>query len=137
MKYTVKEMTEAQIAEVVEKVVDPMAMIGLDMNDVKLIVEGHEGLMFEGTQDENETSEEFLTTFFKEIEKLEEMKDAISLILSIQFPSSNGMIMMEEMNIVNDFMSTLPDSVEARWGLKANEEDGPMTVFLAVATRNA
>lgn len=130
-------MTEAHIAEVAEKVVDPMAMIGLDMNDVKKIVEGHEGLMFEGTQDDNESTEEFLTAFFNEIGKLEEMKDAISLILSIQFSSGNGMIMMEEMNIINDFMSSLSENVEAVWGLKANEEDGPMKVFLAAATRNA
>ena len=73
MKITEKHITEAQLKEIASLILDEKAIIGLDINDVKYVLEGKEGMMYEGLNDEDEDNTTFMRHFFTALSQKEDV----------------------------------------------------------------
>ena len=133
MEYTTKKISEAQLNEIAGLIVNKDAKINFDINDVKSFIEGKEGLLFVATQGKNETHEMFMKSFFNELSQKPEVTACNSIILSIQFTENDNM-MMEDMNIINDFISRFHEECEAKWGLNILADSNKMKIIVGVTT---
>ena len=131
MKYTSSNVTESQIPEISALVVNNDTLISLDLDDVKSIMSGHEGVLYEGSQDENENHEEFMKSFFKELSSIQNVTKCHSILMFIKCSEKEG-LMMDEMNIIHDFMEVLPENSEAKWGMSVVKDDSPMKIVVVV-----
>ena len=92
MKYTSTNVTDSQIPEISALVVNNDALISLDLDDVKSIMSGHEGVLYEGSQDENENHEEFMKSFFKELSSIQNVTKCHSILMFIKCSEKEGLM---------------------------------------------
>lgn len=136
MRYSKISVTENQISDIIELVIDKNAIIGFDVNDVKSVVvsEGNV-ILFEAIQDIGETVQECIRRFFDEA--IKETKETIlNALLSIQY-SEDNCITAEHMHSIREYMDkAFPDSIQLKWGQKElQEKNSPMKFVLLAATR--
>ena len=135
MKISEKHITEAQLEEIAGLFQYEKAMIGLDMNDVRYILEGKEGMMYEGLNNEGEDNTTFMRHFFEALAQKEEVMSCSSLLINIGMATENP-LMMDDMNVINDFIESLDnEEMEIKWGIKTNAEGMGMTM-LVICTHN-
>lgn len=69
MVITTKHVNESQIEEIAGLIQNGQSMIGLDRNDVKTILMGKEGILYQAVQDEGVDNSTFMRDFFNELKK--------------------------------------------------------------------
>ena len=130
MQITEKHVTETQLKELVGLFLNEKAMIGLDVNDVKYILEGKEGIMFEGLNDEDEDNATFMRHFFEALTQKDEVKSCSSLLINVGMATESPLL-MDDMNVINDFIESLDnEDMEIKWGIKTNAEGIGMTILV-------
>lgn len=130
MKITEKYVNESHIDEVANLIQIEKSLIVIDYADVESVLLGKEGVLYQAFQDEGVENSTFLKEFFCELKKKNLEKSCTSLLLSIGM-SPDKPLTMEEVDIVNDFFDSLDiDKVDARWGIKNNEEGSRMSILL-------
>ena len=116
--------------ELTNMIVTPNQLIGLDEKDIKHVVNGGKGKAFIFEQEE----EDYPTVrknSFKTLGEKDEVKGGKYILLSIQTTGST--LNMEDMNYVNDFMDSLGDDFELKWGIGQLEEGAKMHIILLVS----
>ena len=108
-------------------------MIGLDRNDVKTILMSKEGILYQAVQDEGVDNSAFMRDFFNELKKKGQVRSCSSMLISLGMSQDNPLT-MEDMEIINDFIESFDnDNIEAKWGVKNNEEGMGMTLLTVCA----
>lgn len=135
MTITEKHVNESHIDEVARLIQNEKMMINLDRNDVKVILLGKEGMLYQAIQEEDVDHCTFMREFFGELMKKEYVKTCTSLMLSIGM-SSEDPLMMDDMLIVQDFFDSFDsESIEMKWGLK-NSPAGSRMTLLAICAKD-
>lgn len=136
MVITSKHVNELLLDEITGLIQNEGSMINLDRNDVKTILVGKEGVLYQAVQDEGMDNSTFMNDFFNELKKKEEVRTCNSMLISIGM-SQDSPLMMEDMEIIHDFFDSFDnDNLEAKWGVKNNEEGMRMTL-LSICTKAA
>lgn len=134
MVITTKHVNESQINEIVGLINNGESMISLDRNDVKTILVGKEGVLYQAVQDEGVENSAFMKDFFNELKKKDEVRTCTSMLISLGMSQDNP-LMMEDLGIIHDFFESFDnDSLEAKWGVR-NNEDGTRMTLLTVCTK--
>lgn len=134
MVITTKHVNESQIEEISGLIQNGQSMIGLDRNDVKTILMGKEGILYQAVQDESVDNSTFMRDFFNELKKKDQVRSCSSMLISLGMSQDNPLI-MEDMEVINDFFESFDnDNIEAKWGVKNNEEGERMSI-LTICTR--
>ena len=133
MKITEKHITEAQLKEIASLILDEKAIIGLDINDVKYVLEGKEGMMYEGLNDEDEDNTTFMRHFFGVLAQKEDVKTSSTLLVNIGMAAESP-LMMEDMNAFHEFFQSFDnEDLEIKWDIKTNTEGMGMTILVICA----
>lgn len=126
-----EEQFEGQLPiELTNMIVTPNQLIGLDEKDIKHVVNRSKGTAFIFEQEE-EDYPTFMKNSFKTLGEKDEVKGGKYILLSIQTTGST--LNMEDMNYVNDFMDSLDDDFELKWGIGQLEEGAKMRIILLVS----
>lgn len=136
MVITTKHVNESQINEIVGLINNGESMICLDRNDVKTVLVGKEGALYQAVQDEGVENSTFMKDFFNELMKKDEVRACTSILISLGISQDNP-LMMEDIEIIHDFFESFDnENLEAKWGLRNNEDCMRMTL-LTVCTKEA
>lgn len=136
MFITMMHVNELQVEEIAGLIQNEESMINLDRNDVKAILIGKEGILYQAVQDEGVDNSTFMRDFFNELKKKDQVRSCSSMLISLGM-SQNNPLMMEDMEVVNDFFESFDNEIlEAKWGIKNNDEGMRMTL-LTVCTKEA
>ena len=133
---TIKEqhVNESQIDEVAGLIENEKNMINLDRDDVKSVLVGKEGILYQANQDEGVENSTFMKEFFGALKENKVVQDCTSMLISIAM-SPEDPLMMEDIEIIHDFLESINnESLEVKWGIKNNEEGGRMTI-LTICTK--
>ncbi len=107
MLLTTKHVNESQLDESAGLIQNEESKINLDGNDVKTILIGKEGVLYQAVQDEGVDNSTFMKDFFNELRKKDEVLTCTSMLISIGMSQENPLIMVD-MEIINDFFDQLP-----------------------------
>lgn len=122
-----EEKFEGQLSmELTNMIVTPNQLIGLNENDIKQVVNRSKGKAFIFEQEEDGPT--FMKNSFKALKEKEEVKGSKYILISIQTTGST--LNMEDMNHINDFMDSLEDDFELKWGIAQLEEKAKMRIIL-------
>ena len=129
-----QHVTESQIDEVVKLIENVKNLINLDKDDVKSVLVGKEGILYQANQEEGVENSTFMKEFFDTLKEKEVIQDCTSMLISIGMSPEEPM-MMEDMEIIHDFFESIHnENLEAKWGLKNNEEGERMSI-LTICTK--
>lgn len=119
MKIKETKISEAQMDEVYERVKSDKEYINIDATDVRSVIAGREGVMYEASQEDTDRSE-FMKAFFEELASKQQVQGCSRMFISIGM-DDNDPLSMSDLNYVNDFMSLFIDDVDVIWGVKSNK----------------
>lgn len=119
MKIKETKITEAQLDEVSERVKSDKEFVNIDEPDVRSVIAGREGVMYEASQEDMDCSE-FMKAFFDELASKQQVKDCCKMFVSIAMDDEDPLT-MSDLSYVNDFMYLFDDNTDAIWGVKSNE----------------
>ena len=126
-----EEKFEGQLSmELTNMILTPNQLVGLDEMDIKQVVNRRKGKAFIFKQEE-EDGPTFMKNSFKVLKEKEEVKGSKYILISIQTTGST--LNMEDMNHINDFMDSLGDDFELKWGIGQLEEGAKMRIMLLVS----
>ena len=129
-----QHVTESQIDEVVKLIENVKNLINLDKDDVKSVLVGKEGVLYQANHEEGVENSTFMKEFFGILKEKEVVQDCTSLLISIGMSPEEPM-MMEDMEIIHDFFESIHnENLEAKWGIKNNEEGERMSI-LTICTK--
>ncbi len=135
MRISEKHITEAQLEEMAGLFLYEKAMIGLDIQDLKSVLEGKEGILYVAQNDDNEDNRSFMKHVFDELTKKEEVKACTNLLINIGMAEDCPLI-MDDMNTLNELFESFDnEEMEIRWGIKPNDGNTGMTIQI-ICTRN-
>lgn len=134
MKTTEKQINDSHLNEITALVQGEKGMMSLDEHDVKNVLLGKEGVLYQGFQEEGEDNSSFMKDFFDELQKKEALQACTSMLICVGMSPDNP-LMMEDMEIVDDFVSLFESGgVATKWGTKTHLEGSGMSL-LVVCTR--
>ena len=134
MTIKAQHVNESQLDEVAGLIENEKNMINLDRDDVKSVLVGKEGILYQANQDEGVENSTFMKEFFGALKEKKVVQDCTSMLISIAM-SPEDPLMMEDIEIIHDFLESINnESLEVKWGIKNNEEGGRMTI-LTICTK--
>lgn len=126
MKITETKITDAQLDIVTEVIVSEDAKINLDAEDVRKIVTGRTGVMYEAQQEGKERAE-FMTGVFEALAAKPQVKGCTHMLISLE-EDQNDKLSMMDMMAVNDFVGSLGEGIELLWGVKPSTSAPGMAI---------
>lgn len=134
MVITTNYVNELQIDEIVGLIQNGESMINLDKDDVKSVLVGKEGVLYQANQEEGLDNSTFMKDFFGALKKKEVVQGCTSMLISIGMSPEDPM-MMDDIEIIHDFFESIHnENMESKWGLKNNEAGERMSI-LTICTR--
>ena len=131
-----QHVSESQLDEVVKLIENVKGLINLDKDDVKSVLVGKEGVLYQANQEEGMENSTFMKNFFGALKENEVVQGCTSMLISIGM-SPEEPLMMEDIEIIHDFFESFDnENLEAKWGLRNNEDCMRMTL-LTVCTKEA
>ena len=129
-----QHLTESQIDEVVKLIENVKNLINLDKDDVKSVLVGKEGILYQANQEEGVENSTFMKEFFDTLKEKEAVQDCTSMLISIGMSPEDPM-MMDDIEIIHDFFESIHnENMESKWGLKNNEAGERMSI-LTICTK--
>lgn len=123
-----EEVFEGQLSmELTNMILTPNQLVGLDEMDIKQVVNRRKGKAFIFEQEE-EDGPTFMKNSFKTLKEKEEVKGSKYILISIHTTGST--LNMEDMNHINNFMDSLEDDFELKWGIAQLKEGAKMRIIL-------
>lgn len=124
MKITETKVTESQIEQIEDKFVKKDAFINIDLTDVKEVLFGKEGVLYEGQDEIGVGYETFFQRFFAELITKDQVKQAKHILISIGNIESDP-LSMTDMSAINEAMALFSEDAEICWGvINVKPEDG-------------
>lgn len=129
MKIKETEITETLLDQITERVVSKEAMICLDTDDVSKIIVGKSGIMYEAHHEEKDHSD-FMKSVFNNLAAKPQVKKCSNVLICIKMDGENP-LMMEDVDIIHEFMGVFADDTEAIWGVSTNDpSNGGMALLI-------
>ena len=131
-----KLVNESNLDEVYHLIQKGRKLIGLDMEDVKSILVGKEGILYEAYNDEGVENGAFAKEYFDTLKKMEMVQNCTGLLFNIVMLHDDQLV-MDDMEIIRDFTQFLEEKdVVIHWGMRVDER-GSRTSILTICTKNA
>jgi hypothetical protein len=130
MKITERQITEKQLEEVTNLMLDDKALISLDIHDVESVLSGKEGILYEAQNDENEDNINFMKHVFDELKKKIEVMTSTYMLMNIGMDEERP-LMMHDMDTLNDFFESFAnEEMTINWSIKTNDHNTSMTLYV-------
>ena len=134
MKKMEKHVNESHLDEIYQLIQKGRKLIGLDMEDMKNILVGKEGILYEAYKDEGVENGSFMKEFFDTLKKMEMVQNCTGLLLNIVMPHDDQ-LMMDDMKFIKDFLQFFEEGdVVYHWGMRVDEQ-GSQTSILTICTK--
>ena len=134
MGLIVKSVNETQLEEVKDVVSAGDGIIAIDEEDVKSVLVGKVGVIYEAHQKSGVDNDTFMRDFFDELITQEAVQSCTNMLICIGVSSDNPLL-MESMNIINNFFLSIDNEVmEVRWGIVENKAGKGMSIY-AICTQ--
>lgn len=129
-----QHVSESQLDEVVKLIENVKGLINLDKDDVKSVLVGKEGVLYQANQEEGMVNSTFMKDFFGALKENEVVQGCTSMLISIGMSPEDPM-MMDDIEIIHDFFESIHnENMESKWGLKNNEAGERMSI-LTICTK--
>ena len=129
-----QHVSESQLDEVVKLIENVKGLINLDKDDVKSVLVGKEGVLYQANQEEGVENSTFIKDFFGALKENEVVQGCTSMLISIGMSPEEPM-MMDDIEIIHDFFESIHnENMESKWGLKNNEAGERMSI-LTICTK--
>ena len=129
-----QHVSESQLDEVVKHIENVKGLINLDKDDVKSVLVGKEGVLYQANQEEGVENSTFIKDFFGALKENEVVQGCTSMLISIGMSPEDPM-MMDDIEIIHDFFESIHnENMESKWGLKNNEARERMSI-LTICTK--
>ena len=129
-----QHVSESQLDEVVKLIENVKGLINLDKDDVKSVLVGKEGVLYQANQEEGVENSTFMRDFFGALKENEVVQGCTSMLISIGMSPEDPM-MMDDIEIIHDFFESIHnENMESKWGLKNNEAGERMSI-LTICTK--
>ena len=129
-----QHVSESQLDEVVKLIENVKGLINLDKDDVKSVLVGKEGVLYQANQEEGMENSTFMKNFFGALKENEVVQGCTSMLISIGMSPEDPM-MMDDIEIIHDFFESIHnENMESKWGLK-NTEAGERMSILTICTK--
>ena len=129
-----QHVSESQLDEVVKLIENVKGLINLDNDDVKSVLVGKEGVLYQANQEEGVENSTFMKDFFGALKENEVVQGCTSMLISIGMSPEDPM-MMDDIEIIHDFFESIHnENMESKWGLKNNEAGERMSI-LTICTK--
>lgn len=129
-----QHVSESQLDEVVKLIENVKGLINLDKDDVKSVLVGKEGVLYQANQEEGVENSTFMKDFFGALKENEVVQGCTSMLISIGMSPEDPM-MMDDIEIIHDFFESIHnENMESKWGLKNNEAGERMSI-LTICTK--
>lgn len=129
-----QHVSESQLDEVVKHIENVKGLINLDKDDVKSVLVGKEGVLYQANQEEGVENSTFMKDFFGALKENEVVQGCTSMLISIGMSPEDPM-MMDDIEIIHDFFESIHnENMESKWGLKNNEAGERMSI-LTICTK--
>jgi len=129
MKITEKHVNESHLDEIATLVQKEDSLIYLDKEEVKSILAGKEGTLYQANQEEGVENGTFMKEFLGALIEKEVVHDCTSMLMSIGM-SPEDPLMMEDLEIIHNFFESINnENMEVRWGVNNNEEGERMSIL--------
>ena len=123
MKITEKYVNESYLEEVYQLLQKGKKLINLDLENVKSVLVGKEGILYEAYKDDGVENGAFLKEFFNTLRKMESVQNCTSLLLNIVTPEDDQLL-MDDMEYVRYFFWIFEDKdLKIQWGLRVSEAE--------------
>ena len=130
-----QHVSESQLDEVVKLIENVKGLINLDNDDVKSVLVGKEGVLYQANQEEGVENSTFMKDFFGALKENEVVQGCTSMLISIGMSPEDPM-MMDDIEIIHDFFESIHnENMESKWGLKNNEAGERMSI-LTICTKD-
>lgn len=127
MKIIETRVTEAQWEEVSRLVIQEDAYIGVDTLDVRNILIGKAGVMYQGKEEASTGYTTFFQEFCKELLAREQVKNCRYMLISIGNIETDPMH-MTDICAINEFFEELSPEIEAMWSVFRNKAEDGLTI---------
>lgn len=135
MKITEKYVNESHLEEVYQLLQKGRKLINLDLENVKSVLVGKEGILYEAYKDDGAENGAFMEEFFDTVTKMEMVQNCTGILFNITMPDDDQ-LMMEDMDIINCFFKLFEEkNMMIRWGLRVDEQ-GSRTSILMICTKD-
>ena len=135
MKITEKYVNESHLEEVYQLLQKGEKLINLDLENVKSVLVGKEGILYEAYKDDGVENGVFMEEFFDTVKKMEMVQNCTGILFNITMPDDDQ-LMMEDMDIINCFLKLFEEkNMMIRWGLRVDEQ-GSRTSILMICTKD-
>ena len=135
MKITEKYVNESHLEEVYQLLQKGEKLINLDLENVKSVLVGKEGILYEAYKDGGAENGAFMEEFFDTVKKMEMVQNCTGILFNITMPDDDQ-LMMEDMDIINCFLKLFEEkNMMIRWGLRVDEQ-GSQTSILMICTKD-
>ena len=122
MRITEKQVDESHINEIVELIMNHDGLINIDEDDVKFVLAGREGMLYQVTKEEDMENGPFMRDFFNELKKKETVLNCTRILVSIGVPPCDS-LSMEDVEVIRNFFASIDnENLEIKWGLKSIKE---------------
>lgn len=129
-----QHVSESQLDEVVKLIENVKGLINLDKDDVKSVLVGKEGVLYQANKEEGVENSTFMKDFFGALKENEVVQGCTSMLISIGMSPEDPM-MMDDIEIIHDFFESIHnENMESKWGLKNNEAGERMSI-LTICTK--
>lgn len=134
MGLIVKSVNETQLEEVKDVVSAGDGIIAIDEEDVKSVLVGKVGVIYEAHQKSGVDNDTFMRDFFDELITQEAVQSCTNMLICIGVSSDNPLL-MKSMNIINNFFLSIDnEAMEVRWGIVENKAGKGMSIY-AICTQ--
>ena len=130
MKITEININESHIDEVYKLTQKGKEVIALGLEEVKIVLTGKEGILYEAYQDKCVDNRTFMKEFFVALKK-KEVHNYTYLLFNIVMSHDKGLL-MDELDILRDFLKYCEEkNIIIDWGLRQYEEGNQMSILAA------
>ena len=135
MTITEKYINESHLEEVYQLIQKGKSLINLDMEDVKNVLVGKAGILYEAYKDGFIKNGAFLKEFFNTLRKMESVQNCTNLLFNIVMPKDDQLV-MDDMEYIRYFLWLFEEKdMIIHWGISVDKAGG-RTYILLISTKD-
>lgn len=123
------KIDSTKINEVYNEVAFEPQLVCIDANDVRRILTGKSGAMYQKTKDEGESISCFMTTFLEELKTREPVRESTHCLVHLRLAETDELTMAHT-NLIHEFFESFGNDKNILWGMGKSEGETQMTMTL-------
>ncbi len=135
MRITEKHVNESHLEEVYQLIQKGKSIFGIDMEDVKSVLVGKEGILYEAYKDKGIENGAFMEEFFDTVKKMEMVQNCTGILFNITMPDDDPLV-MDDIDIFFCFLKLFEEkNMMIQWGMRVSEAE-TQTSILMICTKD-